>query len=88
MNPRSTRLTCAVAGLAPLVGLVLVAPAATAAPSSDPASTQAQSDLYTGHVEVVRGEAADPEVLTGTVFHDKDQDSTQDRNERGIAGVQ
>ncbi|GAA1720920.1 calcineurin-like phosphoesterase family protein [Isoptericola hypogeus] len=78
MSPRSTRLTCAVAGLAPIAGLFLLAPSAGAAPSSD---------LYTGHVEVVRGAAADPEVLTGTVFHDRDEDSTQDKREKGIAGV-
>ncbi len=83
MSPRSTRLTCAVAGIAPVVGLFLVAPTASAAPSPDATS----SGTYTGHVEVVRGEAADPEVLTGTVFDDKDQDSTQDPSERGIAGV-
>jgi len=81
MNPRSIRQACAVAGTASLVGLVLVAPGAAAA-------QRAEADLYTGHVEVVRGEAADPEVLTGTVFHDKDEDSTQDRREKGVAGVQ
>ena len=93
MNPRSIRQACAVAGTASLLGLVLVVPGAAAAPSPDPAQAAAaaqrpQAGLYTGHVEVVRGEAADPEVLTGTVFHDKDEDSTQDRNERGVAGVQ
>jgi len=95
MNPRSIRQACAVAGTASLVGLVLVAPGAVAAPSSDPTTTapsaaaqRSQAGLYTGHVEVVRGAAADPEVLTGTVFHDKDQDSTQDKGERGVAGVQ
>lgn len=98
MNPRSIRQACAVAGAASLVGLVLVAPGAAAAPSPDPAPTtaaqaaaaaqRAQAGLYTGHVEVVRGEAADPEVLTGTVFHDKDEDSTQDKGEKGVAGVQ
>jgi hypothetical protein len=94
MNPRSIRQACAVAGAASLVGLVLVAPGAVAAPSPDPTSAQAsaaaqraQAGLYTGHVEVVRGEAADPEALTGTVFHDKDEDSTQDKGEKGVAGV-
>ncbi|MFE5307900.1 calcineurin-like phosphoesterase C-terminal domain-containing protein [Isoptericola sp. NPDC056605] len=95
MNPRSIRQACAAAGAASLVGLVLVAPGAAAAPSPDPAEVRAaaaaqraQAGLYTGHVEVVRGEAADPEVLTGTVFHDKDEDSTQDKGEKGVAGVQ
>ncbi|SKC80857.1 calcineurin-like phosphoesterase C-terminal domain-containing protein [Krasilnikoviella flava] len=84
MNPRSTRLACALAGIAPLVGLVLVAPSASAATAQ---ARSAEPDLYTGHVEVVRGDAADPEVLNGTVFDDRDEDSTQDRREKGIAGV-
>lgn len=95
MNPRSIRQACAAAGAASLVGLVLAAPGAAAAPSPDPAelkaaaaAQRAQAGLYTGHVEVVRGEAADPEVLTGAVFHDKDEDSTQDKGEKGVAGVQ
>lgn len=45
------------------------------------------TDAYQGHVQVVRGGAEDPETLVGAVFDDRDQDSTKDRNERGIAGV-
>ncbi|WP_392507737.1 calcineurin-like phosphoesterase C-terminal domain-containing protein [Naumannella halotolerans] len=46
-----------------------------------------QPDTYEGQVEVVRGGAEDPEVLTGTVFNDKNEDSTKDRREKGISGV-
>jgi hypothetical protein len=87
MTRHSTRLACAVAGLAPIAGLILMAPGASAAPAPAAPAAQAAPDLYTGHVEVVRGQAADPEVLTGTVFHDRDEDSTQDRREKGVAGV-
>ena len=46
-----------------------------------------QPDTYEGQVEVVRGGVEDPEVLTGTVFNDKNEDSTKDRREKGISGV-
>ena len=43
--------------------------------------------LYTGGVQVVDGEAEDPEVLTGQVFDDANKNSRIDGGEAGIPGV-
>lgn len=80
------------ATLLPITGLVL-APAALAqstatTPPVDPETrSQTVRDDYTGHVEVVRGAAADESELTGTVFVDTNKNSKQDPKEKGIAGV-
>ncbi|MEL4357897.1 MULTISPECIES: calcineurin-like phosphoesterase family protein [unclassified Luteococcus] len=79
-------------GLAASLGLVttlslsgLAITPADAAPKGPRSATT--TDAYRGHVQVVRGKAANPKVLRGTVFDDRDKDSVQDRNEKGIAGV-
>lgn len=59
--------------------------AAQAGPAA--VSPQAAYTSYQGHVEVIRGTAANPRQLTGTVFNDKNRNSRQDRNEPGVAGV-
>lgn len=45
---------------------------------------------YRGQIEVVRSDdgPANPSVLNGTVFVDRDRDSRHDRNERGLPGVE
>lgn len=65
---------------------VLAAPGAVAAPAHDPSWHET---AYRGQVEVVRTPdgPADPTVLTGTVFVDRDRDSSSDRGERGLPGV-
>lgn len=90
MRPARRRLAAAVL---PIAGLV-IAPATfaqsapTPTPPVDPTErADTLRDDYTGHVQVVRGTAADETELTGSVFDDKNQNSTQDKNEKGIAGV-
>lgn len=81
------------AALLPLVGLAAapalpVQAAATTTPPVNPEKkAQTVRDDYRGHVDVVRGKAADPTVLRGTVFVDRDRDSVKDKGERGISGV-
>lgn len=43
---------------------------------------------FRGEVDVVEGNDPEATTVSGTVFDDRDQDSTQDRRERGIRGVQ
>jgi hypothetical protein len=67
--------------------------ASSAAPADGTAhgSTSAAADwnktAYRGGVDVVEGSGADRETVTGTVFVDRNRNSAQDRNERGLAGV-
>ena len=79
------------AAFLPLVGLALAPATASQAapvpPTNPAASAENVRDDYTGHVQVVRGQAADANTLTGTVFVDRNRNSAQDANERGIAGV-
>jgi hypothetical protein len=70
----------AVAGAATTI---VTAPAAVATRTP----TSWNDTAYRGQVEVVRTSPADPVVLTGTVFVDRDRDSASDRGERGLAGV-
>ncbi|WP_040158470.1 calcineurin-like phosphoesterase C-terminal domain-containing protein [Mobilicoccus massiliensis] len=75
----------------PLVGLALV-PAGIAQADSTPRvdperKAEVVRDDYSGHVDVVRGKAADENKLTGSVFVDKNRNSRKDKNENGIAGV-
>ena len=89
---RHTRRRLA-ATLLPIAGLV-IAPAtlAQSAPTPTPSTNpeegaQTIRDHYTGHVEVVRGKAVSEEELNGSVFDDKNNNSTKDEGEKGIAGV-
>src|SRR5699024_11037208 len=52
-----------------------------------PGSSAGDDGLYTGQVEVVDGEAEDPEVLTGRVFDDANENSRIDGGEAGVPGV-
>lgn len=65
----------------------LLSPAASAAPAPAPADTDWAATAYRGTVEVVPAQGHDQKVLDGTVFEDKNQNSTRDRNEQGLAGV-
>ena len=59
------------------------------ATGSLPGAGQSENEgLYEGSVQVVDGEADDPETLTGQVFDDVNKNSTLDGDEAGIAGVQ
>lgn len=71
------------AALSLCVAGALVAPAGVSAapPVDDWAET-----AYRGSVHVVPG-SDDPSVLDGTVFVDRDRDSVQDAQERGLQGV-
>ena len=80
--------------LTAFTALTVAGSAATIVPASGAIATPApkawNETAYRGHVEVVRtpGGPADPSVLTGKVFVDRDRDSVSDRNERGLAGVE
>lgn len=52
-----------------------------------PGGPSTNEGLYTGEVEVVDGEAEDPEVLVGQVFDDANKNSRIDGGEAGIPGV-
>ncbi len=86
-SPRSRTVSRTFAGLSVLalgastLASTVMAPSAVAAPASQDSST------YVGKVEVVKGRAADEKMLKGTAFIDRDRDSRQDRNEKGLAGV-
>ena len=59
------------------------------ATGSLPGAGQSENEgLYEGSVQVVDGEADDPETLTGQVFDDVNKNSTLDGDEAGIEGVQ
>lgn len=62
---------------------------AQAAPASTSLKSGAEwkDSAYRGEVEVIRDDQTGRETISGTVFDDRDQDSTQDRRERGIGGV-
>lgn len=79
------------ASLLHVVGLALLpavtAQAADAPPVNPEKKAQVVRDDYTGHVQVVRGKAADAKVLKGSVFADRDKDSVKDKSEKGVAGA-
>lgn len=52
-----------------------------------PGGPTANEGLYTGGVEVVDGEAENPEVLAGQVFDDANKNSRIDGGEAGIPGI-
>ncbi|MCK0117117.1 calcineurin-like phosphoesterase C-terminal domain-containing protein [Isoptericola sp. S6320L] len=60
-------------------------PSASAAPGGD-GSSWAES-AYRGSVDVVAGTDEDQQTIDGVVFVDKNQNSVQDRDERGLRGV-
>ncbi|WP_277453550.1 calcineurin-like phosphoesterase family protein [Janibacter sp. DB-40] len=68
----------------------MAAPTATAAPSlpSQEGGSSWAETAYRGEVEVVDGTDEDQNVLDGVVFDDRNRNSSQDRGERGIPGVQ
>ncbi len=87
-----TRFTAPVAtgALALCLTAAVAAPTAIAAPSlpsQDSGSSWAET-AYRGEVEVVDGTDEDQNVLDGVVFDDRNRNSSQDRGERGIPGVQ
>ncbi|GAB3254013.1 calcineurin-like phosphoesterase family protein [Arthrobacter pigmenti] len=63
----------------------LLAPGAVAAPA--PAATDWDSNAYRGDVQVVKGPDESQQTIDGTVFVDRNKDSVQDENERGLGGV-
>ncbi|GAA2005138.1 calcineurin-like phosphoesterase family protein [Brevibacterium samyangense] len=46
-----------------------------------------EKDAFRGQVDVVPGDGADEETVSGTVFEDRNENSKQDRREKGIEGV-
>lgn len=91
---RSFRLTSSAAALA--VCGVLLAPTAVAvaAPGAGgggaaggPATADWAESAYRGGVHVVPGPDENQDVIDGVVFEDRDRDSAQDPNERGVVGV-
>ncbi|WP_420175324.1 calcineurin-like phosphoesterase C-terminal domain-containing protein [Luteococcus sp. OSA5] len=74
-------------GITAALGLCLSPAVSAEARPAEKSPRQTVTDAYTGHVEVVRGTPEKADVLKGTVFNDRNQDSKQDRGEKGIAGV-
>lgn len=92
---RSRRLACGAVALGLSFTLLAPASATTAATTTQErpersASSQGDWDekAFRGQVEVVTGPDEDQEVLDGTVFSDHNRNSTQDRGEQGIPGVE
>lgn len=82
---RTSRMLGLTGGGLALVLTGALLPSASAAPGGD-GSSWAES-AYRGSVDVVAGTDEDPETIDGVVFVDKNQNSVQDRNERGLRGV-
>ncbi|MCM1012122.1 calcineurin-like phosphoesterase C-terminal domain-containing protein [Brevibacterium sp. XM4083] len=76
------RLRTGVLSTAAVLALLTPATGVSAARAAD-----GPPDLYEGHVQVDRGTPADPEVLTGQVFDDTNENSRLDGDEEGIPGV-
>lgn len=55
--------------------------------SSESGNSTGNDGLYGGGVEVVDGDAANQDVITGQVFDDANQNSTLDEGESGVPGV-
>ncbi|WP_051299516.1 calcineurin-like phosphoesterase C-terminal domain-containing protein [Arthrobacter castelli] len=81
---RSRRPIHVTAGTLALAG-ALLAPGALAAPAA--AAGDWDSTAYRGDVHVVEGPDETRQRIDGTVFVDRDKDSVQDPNERGLGGV-
>jgi hypothetical protein len=81
---RPTRRISTALGIA-VSAAILVPTAATAAPGGS--ATSWAANAYRGSVDVVEGPDENQDVLDGTVFVDKNQNSVQDGNEQGLVGV-
>ncbi|PRZ05719.1 calcineurin-like phosphoesterase family protein [Isoptericola sp. CG 20/1183] len=82
---RTSRLLGVTGGGLALVLTGALLPSASAAPGGD-GSSWAES-AYRGSVDVVAGTDEDQQTIDGVVFVDKNQNSVQDRDERGLRGV-
>ncbi|WP_228386414.1 calcineurin-like phosphoesterase C-terminal domain-containing protein [Ornithinicoccus halotolerans] len=80
-------LTCSAALLAPAVSSAVPSGTGRAAPPAPAAGADWEETAYRGGVDVVEGPDEDQDVLDGTVFVDRNRNSVQDDNERGLAGV-
>ncbi|MDI3331312.1 MAG: calcineurin-like phosphoesterase family protein [Micrococcus sp.] len=89
---RAGRVQLSAGTLAIIAAATLGAGSAGAAPADQAGqSATAQSwedSAFRGQVEVVRDDRTDRETVSGTVFEDKDRDSTQDAGEPGVPGVE
>jgi calcineurin-like phosphoesterase family protein len=81
---RPSRRAAGILALA-LSGPLLANGVATADPDTSGAGWDGAA--YRGGVHVVEGPDEDQSTVDGTVFVDRDRDSRQDRNERGLGGV-
>lgn len=82
----SRTLGLAGGGLALVLAGTLV-PSATAGPGHPGDTGSWPAAAYRGAVDVVPGPDEDQQTIDGVVFVDRDQDSEQDRHERGLRGV-
>lgn len=82
--PHTRRRSQALAGLGActVIGLLATLTTASGAQAAD-----APAELYEGHVQVDRGRPADPQLFTGQVFNDVNENSTLDNDEKGVPGV-
>ena len=102
MPLKTSRATAPIATGAVLLSLAMAAPtaaessatstaaaesSASAAPSTTGADARSAAPLYRGEVDVVAGPDEDQDTLDGVVFDDRNKNSTQDANEKGIEGV-
>jgi 3',5'-cyclic AMP phosphodiesterase CpdA len=71
--------------LAATITGTLLSPAAIAAPA--PETTDWSATAYRGDVDVVEGPDGDQQTIDGTVFVDRNKNSVQDEQERGLGGV-
>ena len=84
---RPRRATGLAAAALAVVGALATSGAhAAASPAAEKPSSWAD-DAYRGSVQVVRGEGDGGKDLDGSVFDDRNENSVQDRGERGIGGV-
>ncbi|HCG55771.1 MULTISPECIES: calcineurin-like phosphoesterase family protein [Brevibacterium] len=83
MSERRLRPNAAT-GLSAWAALALMAPVVSA---SSALAVEAPAELYAGHVQVDRAQAADSETLRGQVFDDVNENSRLDGDETGIPGV-
>jgi len=92
---RARRVQLSAGTLAIVAAATLGAGSAGAAPADQAAGQAGQAataqgwedSAFRGQVEVVRDDRTDRETVSGSVFEDKDQDSTQDSGEPGVPGV-
>src|SRR5699024_9722857 len=92
MPLKFSRATAPLVTGALLLSMAALAPTATAgspAPEASAAASGANWDsrAYRGEVDVVAGPDEDQETLDGVVFNDRNKNSQQDEDERGIKGA-